>query len=85
MYVTVNTNRKSYMGNPNVSIDLTSSALESSIPRSLISQIIIFQRGVELGHILLLNTNRNLYMGNPATLSDLTMSDTGRSSIIITQ
>ncbi len=58
---------------------LTLSDLERSKSRSLRFQSLIFCKGAELGHILLLNSNRKVYMGSPMTLSYLTLSDPDRS------
>ncbi len=53
--------------------NLTLSDLERSISRSLGFRSLIFHKGAELGHMLLLNIHRKAYMRSPMT--HLTLSD----------
>ncbi len=58
----------------------TIGGLEGPSSRSLISQTLISQKGVELAQMLLLANNRKSYMGNPTEISDLSLSDLESSS-----
>ncbi len=58
---------------------LTLSDVQRSNSRSLTFCSLIYHKGAELGHMLLLNINRKAYVGSPMTLSHLTLSDLERS------
>ncbi len=61
------------------SSQLTLSDHERSNSRSLTFWSLIYHKGAELGHMLLLNIKRKAYMGSPVTLLHLTLNDLERS------
>ncbi len=76
----LNTSRKSYLENPVAPPGMSFGGLESSSSRSLIFQIFISEKGVELGYRLLFLTNRKSHMWSPTVPLDFISSNLDRSS-----